>query len=369
MTKLFILKHIREVAVNGNEKHFDWLMDWFADIIQNPSAEPRGTAIVLIGGRGSGKSIIGEYIGKIFGPHYQLIDNQDHIFGKFNYHLTQKLFVQIEEATWGGDKLSEGKLKSLITSKAMPVEIKFGDIFSTRNYLRIMITSNEDWVVPAPPGSRRFFVLKTSDKYLKGNDKSHNEKCRKYFDALVREMKNGGPEALLLYLKNRKIESDLRYAPHTEGLAEQRILTMDMVHRWLYSRIVEDERLIDRSKKWGGRRDNDWEQELQNDTEYIIKKLQKEWTSDWVPFEIIYHDFYNFEKRAGNGRYSTSKKAFSQKLREILGIDNAKQKTILIDDDDDPDFSRKRRIMCIKFPTLEECKRIFYEKTGIEAEL
>ena len=24
-----ILKHIREVAVNGNEKHFDWLMDWF----------------------------------------------------------------------------------------------------------------------------------------------------------------------------------------------------------------------------------------------------------------------------------------------------------------------------------------------------
>ena len=87
-----MLKHIFEIAVRENQKHFDWLMDWFADIIQNPSAEPKGTAVVLKGGRGSGKSIIGEYIGKIFGPHYQVIDNPDHIFGKFNYHLIHPVF-------------------------------------------------------------------------------------------------------------------------------------------------------------------------------------------------------------------------------------------------------------------------------------
>jgi hypothetical protein len=365
-----ILKHILKIAVNENKDHFDWLMDWFADIIQNPSAEPRGTAIVLKGGRGSGKSIIGEYIGKIFGPHYQLIDTPDHIFGKFNYHLTQKLFVQIEEAVWGGDKMREGKLKSLITSKVMPVEIKFGDIFSSRNYLRLMITSNENWVVPAGPDERRFFVLKTSNKYQKRNDeryKSHNEKCRKYFDALVTEMHNGGAEALYVYLKKRKIKSDLRYAPHTEGLIEQKMLTMDIVLRWMYSRIAEDERLIDRSKTWRGESDA-LKYELKNTTKYIIKKLHSKWTTDWVPYEVIYHDFYNFEKSAGKGRYSTSKKAFSQKLDEILGIGRAKQITLRLNEPNSvsPD---KRRIMCIKFPTLKECKRIFYEKTGIKAEL
>jgi hypothetical protein len=365
-----ILKHIFEIAVNGIKDHFDWLMDWFADIIQNPSAEPRGTAIVLKGGRGSGKSIIGEYVGKIFGPHYQLIDTPDHIFGKFNYHLTQKLFVQVEEAVWGGDKTREGKLKSLITSKVMPVEIKFGDIFSTKNYLRLMITSNENWVVPAGPDERRFFVLKTSDKYQKRNDekyKSHNEKCRKYFDALVTEMQNGGVEALYLYLKGRKIKCDLRYAPHTEGLAEQKMLGMDIVYRWLYARIAEDRTLIDRSKKWRDGRD-EFKSELKSATRYIINKLQNKWVTDWVPYEVIYHDFSNFEKKAGKGRYGTSKKTFSQTLKEILGIDSAKQITLRLNDPDS-DSPDKRRIMCIKFPTHKECKRIFFEKTGIKAEL
>ena len=40
-------------------------------------------------------------------------------------------------------------IKSLATALSMPYERKGVDLYHAKNYTRLMITSNEPWVVPA----------------------------------------------------------------------------------------------------------------------------------------------------------------------------------------------------------------------------
>ena len=63
---------------------------------------------------------------------------------------------QAEEAVWAGDRSAQGVLKSLITEPEMLVERKGVDPVKMRNLMRVMFTSNEDWVVPAALDDRRF---------------------------------------------------------------------------------------------------------------------------------------------------------------------------------------------------------------------
>ena len=53
-------------------------------------------------------------------------------------------------------KSAEGRLKGLVTSEYQLIEVKGVDQFKSPNYVRLMMTSNEAWVVPAGKDERRF---------------------------------------------------------------------------------------------------------------------------------------------------------------------------------------------------------------------
>jgi hypothetical protein len=57
-----------------------------------------------------------------------------------------------------------------------------------KNFIRLIVASNNDWVVPAGLEERRFFVLDISDKYMQNHE---------YFKKLFDQMDNGGREAML----------------------------------------------------------------------------------------------------------------------------------------------------------------------------
>ncbi len=58
-----ILNHIKEVLCNSNEEYFQWLMQYYANIIQNPLKKTE-TIIIFKGEQGSGKNIIIDFIAK-----------------------------------------------------------------------------------------------------------------------------------------------------------------------------------------------------------------------------------------------------------------------------------------------------------------
>lgn len=107
-----IESHLRTVWCRGNEAHYQYLIGWFAHLIQKPQEKP-GVAIVIKGGKGAGKSTIFEKVfERILGQAYSKIDKGEQVTGKFNTHQRGKLLLVLEEAIWAGDKQAEGALKS-----------------------------------------------------------------------------------------------------------------------------------------------------------------------------------------------------------------------------------------------------------------
>jgi hypothetical protein len=225
-----ILRHMKKVLCRGNEEYYAYLIGWLAHLIQRPDEKP-GVALVLRGKKGTGKDTLGDYLGKLFPAHRVKISNQEQLLGKFNAHQEKCLFLHVEEGYWAGNKGAEGQLKHLITSETVLIEPKGLNAFQVDSVLRLFMSSNERWVVPASGDERRYFVLDVSDEHRGDRD---------YFDRLREEMNGAGPAALLHYLQNYPLgDFDVRNAPHTDALNEQKIQGLKNVDLWWYGLLQE----------------------------------------------------------------------------------------------------------------------------------
>ena len=217
------LEHVTENVCNGDERQFDWVMGWFAQIVQQPEKK-LGTSLVFRGPQGVGKTIVGEEIGKLFGPHYQSVSDDRFVVGRFNAHLANCVLLQLEEATWGGDHSAAGKLKDLITGTHQLIEYKGKEPVRVRSFVRVHVTSNNDWVVPAGLEERRFSILDVGEKRIQDGA---------YFQAIRDELDNGGRAALLHYLLNFDLSSvPLRQVLATDALRDQKIAGMSPEMSW-----------------------------------------------------------------------------------------------------------------------------------------
>ncbi len=226
-----ILEHIFEVICAGDTALFDYIIAWLANLFREPAAKP-GTAIVLRGSQGCGKGTLANIVGPIVGRrHFAHITHQSHLTGRFNSYLADKLLVFVDEALWAGDKQAEGILKGLITEPRLVIEPKGKEAFTVENHVRLLIASNNDWVVPAAFDDRRFFVLSVSG--AKRGD-------HQYFQSLYEEIEGGGRAAFLHYLLTTDLpEVNLREIPQTDGLLDQKIRSLDAVAAFWWDQISE----------------------------------------------------------------------------------------------------------------------------------
>ena len=141
------LEHVRNNICKGDEEISDYLFAWMADCVQNRSRRP-GIAVVLRGRLGTGKGVLCSQFGALFGPHFIHVSQPSHLTGNFNSHLKDKLVVYADEAFWAGDKKAEGVLKAMITEDTIQIEMKGKDVLTFRNHIRLLISSNHEWVVP-----------------------------------------------------------------------------------------------------------------------------------------------------------------------------------------------------------------------------
>jgi len=221
------LAHVRNVICGGDDGLFTYLESWLANLFQDPTERP-GVAIVLRGGQGVGKGVFASTIGRLLAPaHYLHIASPDLLVGRFTAHFAGKLLLFADESFWAGDKGAEGRLKALITEENLTVEPKGHPPFTIRNLVRLIIASNETWIVPANLDERRYLVLDVSSDHR--ND-------HQYFAAIFQELRNGGYEALLHHFLN-EVDStrlNLREVPQTEALFEQKLEGADSVLKFWY---------------------------------------------------------------------------------------------------------------------------------------
>lgn len=226
------LDHLFENVCRGIDAHFHYLVSWMADLIQHPDIKP-GVATVLRGRKGAGKDIVARSLGLLFKPNYVNIKQIDHLTGKFNAHMELALLLHVEEGYWAGDKKAEGILKGLITSETVALERKGVDVIQIDSVCRLMITSNEKWVVPATPDERRFFVLEVSDAHRAD---------RKYFGPIIKQLQDGGYGKLLDTLQTWDLNGfDIGDVPDTEGLSGQKVASLKGAPLWWQSILESGE--------------------------------------------------------------------------------------------------------------------------------
>jgi hypothetical protein len=189
-------RHIQEVLGSGDPRAYDYIVGWDAWMFQY-AAKPAEVAIVFRGDEGTGKGVKAKCLMDIFGVHAKPISQERQLTGDFSGHLQHCVFLFVDEAFWVGSKGIEGRLKSLLTEETITIEPKYVNAFPVPNRLHIMMASNEEWVVPAGPNSRRFQVFDVSNRYMQNAD---------YFARLYEELNNGGREAMLFDL----LRMDLR---------------------------------------------------------------------------------------------------------------------------------------------------------------
>lgn len=222
--------HVFNNICNADAALYAYVFGWFAQMMQRPR-EKLGTAVILRGQMGTGKSKLGEVFGSLIANHFVQVDDARYVTGNFNSHMASCLLLQADEAVWAGDKAAEGRLKGLITSERQLIEAKGLEPVRMPNYIRCMMTSNETWVVPAGLDERRFCVLDVHPRCAQNTE---------YFREMQEELDAGGLQRLLYDLLRFDLGSvNLRKIPRTKALLDQKLRSLDSVDTYWFNRLWE----------------------------------------------------------------------------------------------------------------------------------
>jgi hypothetical protein len=211
--------HLRDVVAGGDDSYYDYIVGWCAWTVQHP-ADRAEVALVMVGGKGTGKGTLGNAMCRIYGMQHSVhITSAVHLTGKFNEHQRAACLLFADEAYWPGDKASEGRLKGLITEPTLFIEPKGRKAVRVPNMLHVIVASNEDWVVPAGQHERRYQVFRVSEHMRQNPD---------WFGPLHKQLENGGLAAMLYDLLRMDLgDWHPRNIIETEALREQQQRNLD----------------------------------------------------------------------------------------------------------------------------------------------
>jgi hypothetical protein len=318
------LRFTHEIICAQNDESYEYVLNWMAQIFQHPTEKP-GTALVLRGHQGTGKNTFSGVLGRLIGRHYIEISDLDRLLGRFNFFLSDKLLVLANESIWGGNRSKVGSLKSFVTDTDAVFEAKGVEPIRMRHYGRLIVASNEGWAVSADIDDRRFVFLDVSDS--KACDDM-------YFEAIWKELKNGGYEALMHALMERDISDwSPRQRPDT-GFGQDVIeYSMSTDKQFWFEVLDSGELPVERSG-----------------VVEVIPYDAPAWKA--TPKDEVY-GAYLLQCRKMGRNHAESKMAFFQTLYRLLGMTN---------EEDKKTFTQQKRrdgkrIRLLRLPSVESLRR------------
>lgn len=331
------LNHIFENVCSSDQEVYDYLIKWMAHGIQKAN-EQGHVAVVLKGKPGVGKSFFAHMYGKLFGVHYKPVQNADHIFGRFNAHLADACVVFSDEAIWSGDKKNLSALKTIITEAMRITERKGMDANVSKNYVRLIMASNDLEVVNVQAHERRFLALEVTENKMQDSG---------YFKKIANDMEAGGFSSLLYYLNRVDLtDFDVRDVPKTQELHNQSNLSLGPCQEWWLQCLIDGQ-----ISQYHTNDDGEpvWEEACPKTQAYVA--------------------FTDYAKRSGYSVRNFSKTKMLAVLRETMPDLKMQQriKTIWEDNPNDPAFGavrKKQRVNCYLFPSLAEARKLFEARHG-----
>jgi hypothetical protein len=300
-----VLDHIRQVIASGNVQKAEFIINWCADIVQNPARKP-GVALVLRGREGTGKSVLGAILRRLLGARNVVVNaDKDRLLGKFNSALASKILIQAEETFFAGDSRTADALKHLITGQTLAVEVKFGRSFEIDSAHRLLITSNHVQVIQASSEARRFVVCDVSDA-RRGDPY--------YFDRLY-AVADGRDDvtarAFMYHLLSRDLSKFQPWAAQQQflgdkALIQQKALTLSPPLAWLWEVLEE----TDREVPLGGI-GHGW---------HNGKPVRGEWPTKFARSDVLrtFRDWVAVAKPHGASAYTGSQQRFWSEITRVI---------------------------------------------------
>lgn len=318
-------EHIHENVAQGDESLEMWVLAWFAQMMQDPKRKP-GTSLAMRGKQGVGKTKVGELMGHLIRDNYVYVDDSRYVLGNFNQHMGHALMLQADEGFFAGDPRHTGRLKGLVTAETNRIEPKGKDSFEIQNYMRLLVTSNMDWIVPTAFEERRFAIVDVGTQRMQD---------RAYFKEMDRQMEQGGYEGLLHYLLNMDLSTiDVGVIPKTAALMDQKEHSFDPVQRYWFERL-RDGATMTSGTKW----------ELYVSCEYFYKDFIERcqtWGIYRRPSDTQF--IRDLEALAPPGSFERNKRSV-----EIM---------------QESGYSQNRRLWCHDMPDLDSARSAFEQRIG-----
>ena len=113
----YFLDFVREIISQRDAVVSDYILSWFANIVQHPGIQNR-TAILLLGEEGTGKSTLAKYFTTLLGTRYTdpNLTRLSRLTGRFSHkNVSGKVLAVLNEVGKDFTQADLTMLKSLIT--------------------------------------------------------------------------------------------------------------------------------------------------------------------------------------------------------------------------------------------------------------
>lgn len=207
------LKLVDHLFTGAPESAKNWFMQWLAYPLQHPGVK-LFTAVVVHGrAQGTGKSLLGNTMSRIYGRNYTEIGN-DELKGSFNGWAARKQFILGDEITGSDRRELIEKIKRMITQPTVRVNEKNEKPYELRDCSNFLFTSNHGNSFSLEDHDRRMFI----QEVLVGPMPEAFYRIE-YGNWLA----NGGPAALFDYLLQLDVSN---FAPMAPALVTEAKLKM-----------------------------------------------------------------------------------------------------------------------------------------------
>ena len=162
------------------------------------------------------------------GDLYTQITDIEKLLGRFNSHTVDKLYINVDEATFGGYTSQACKLKGMDTESTISYEAKGKDAVTIPSRLNFVFTSNDTFPVKIESDDRRYFVRATE------NSAANDRAVFGRLAPLMRDKSNDTAELFYCWLMSRNLTAfEPRDFPRTRACREMQAEAREHIHVWV----------------------------------------------------------------------------------------------------------------------------------------
>ena len=254
-----VLNHIFECLANSNEDHYDYIVSFFANIIQSPDKKGRVALILYSSKQQCGKNFTTDFMNNyVFGRKYSCdVNSVEEVLKEKNADMVNKILITINEVSSKSSSFhsDHDKLKDAICNERMTARKLYQDPIEVNDYRNFVLTTNNLASVRIEAsGDARFCAFDVSDKFRMNFD---------YFK-LIREQcfNNECGNLVYRYLYNYNITRDIRKIPNTQLRNTMIEMSASPVYRFIQDvkAYIETEKF----KEQGGAYVERWDYHIRN---------------------------------------------------------------------------------------------------------